>query len=124
MPLTKQSTRTFHRTLYAGELQSIVLHKRGDDQLQGQVAQYVLYDCRRSFITKAGEPLLGDMASSHRVYWHIPRIELDRVGVNYINAADRIYDPEEDITYQPESTTIIYVKLFGNMVKVECVRLR
>lgn len=123
MPITKKNHRVFHRSLYAGELQSITLYKRGPDQQQGAIVTYTLYQCRRSIITKAGEPILGDMASAHRVFWHIPRIELDRVGVAYISAADKIYDPVENITYQPESTQTIMMKLFSNMIKVECVRL-
>lgn len=123
MPLNKNNTTTFHRTLYAGMLQQITILKRGDDQRQGEVVKYVLFECRRSVISKTGEPIAGEMTSSHRVTWHIPTIELQRVGINYLNSADRIIDDEEGCTYQPESTTSILLKTFSNHQNIDCLRI-
>lgn len=122
MPLiTKWTTRNFHRTLYggAGYLESVSLLKRDDDQQQGTVAAHTLYECRRSSITKTGEPIQHDMAEEHRTVWHIPRTELDRVGVNYIGVLDRIVQlegVEAGSVWQPESDTLIEIKLFANHV--------
>lgn len=121
MPLNARNCRTFHRTLYAGQLESVVLMKRGDDQQYGIVTPIRLYQCRRSAIAKAGEPLAEDMASAGTTVWHIPRIELDRVGVGHINALDRIVDGLNR-SWQPESDTIIEDKLFETRIKIACRR--
>ncbi len=123
MPLNARNTRFFHRTLYASELQSISILKRGDDQREGEVTKYTLYQCRRSIITKTGEPIAGEMTSYHRVTWHIPTCELKRVGINYLNSADRIIDEDEGSIYQPESTTSITLKTFSNHQNIDCLRI-
>jgi hypothetical protein len=123
MPLRRGNTRTFHRTLFGGILETITLMKRGDDQQQGTVVSYVLFQCRRGLITKTGETLAGDMVSSHRTIWHIPRIELDRIGISYLNPLDQIVD-SQGRTWQPESTTEIVDKLFENHLDVQCLRVK
>ena len=122
MPLRKNNTGTFHRTLYGGQLEKITLLKRGDDQRQGTVTSLVIYQCRRSRIHKTSEPIQADMTASHRTTWHIPRVELTRVGVNYLNSLDRIVDGENRY-WQPEATTMISVNLFENHYDVDCVRV-
>ena len=122
MPLNSRNTRTFHRAL-AGDIDyKVTLLKRGDDQRQGTVRALVLFQCRRSRIGKTGETLQGDMVSSHVVTWHIPVVELNRVGVAYLNALDRIID-EQGRYWQPEGTTNIDVKLFENHIDVFCLRV-
>lgn len=123
MPLNRKTTRTFHTKLYATELESIWLQKRGDDQLEGRVVTYQLFQCRRSRISKLGEPILGDMSSADRTVWHIPRIELDRVGVNYIDPLDIIID-QNGRKWQAESDTGIEEKLFSNHYCILCKRLK
>lgn len=124
--LNKDTTKHFHKTLYAGKgyLQKITLLKRGDDQQQGTVRAITLYQCRRKKIHKSGEPIDGDETSDLRTVWQIPRIQLQRVGVAYISAADRFIDydsPQRTPRYwQPESNTHITVQLFENMVNCEC----
>jgi len=103
-------------------LESITLLKRSDDQQEGTVTSYKLFQCRRGRITKTGEPISHDMTSDHRASWHIPRVELDRVGVNYINAADRIVDYRGRY-WQPESTTPIEIKIFENQLTIPCLRI-
>lgn len=123
MPLNKYTTRIFHRRLYATEMESIRFLKSGDNQNQGTVVAYILYDCRRSQITKQGETLDGDMVSDHYTVWHIPRIELDRVGIPYINPTDQIEQVEgveAGTMWVNESTNMIDVKLFANHVCVAC----
>ena len=124
MVLGKNSTRTFHRGLYCGKgmLEKITILKRNDDQQQGTVRSIVLFQCRRSQIFKTGEPLQGDMSAGHQTVWHIPRIELDRVGIDHLNALDRIIDPQGR-TWQPEATTMITQKLFDNHVCISCLRV-
>src|SRR5438552_1028660 len=104
--MNRNNTRTFHRHLYAGMLESVRLLKRDDDQKQGTVRAIILFECRRSRIIKTGEPVQGDMSENHHTVWHIPRVELDRVGVAYLNAADRIVQlegAEKGFTWQLES---------------------
>lgn len=125
MPLNRNNTRTFHRTLYAGQLEMIRLLKRNDNQKQGTVTPYILFDCRRSIILKTGETIQGDMNSNHACTWHIPIIELERVGVHYLNPLDRIVQLEGTETgwvWQPEATTLITTKLFGNHFCIDCLR--
>jgi hypothetical protein len=123
VPLNKNNTRTFHRTLYAGQLETVTLLKRDDDQRQGVVRSVKLFECRWSAIAKTGETYDGDMVSDHRRQLHIPRIIMDRAGVNYINPADRFVD-KEGRTWCPESTEVIDIKLFENHICVMCQRLK
>ena len=127
MPLNRTNQRFFHRFLYAGQLESVRLLKRGDDQRQGEITAYTLHECRRSQIHKAGQTLDGDMNVEHTTTWHIPRTELDRVGVNYLNPLDAIEQldgEEKGNIWQPESDTGIDVKLFAVHVCVDCKLLK
>ena len=123
MPLNRRTTRTFHRQLYATELESVTLLKRKDDQKQGTVVSYKLFECRWSRTIKTGEPLAGEMLSSHAAQLHIPRIMLDKVGVHYINPTDQFID-RKGRTWQPESTTTITNKLFENHVCVDLLLVK
>ena len=122
MPLKRWNSRTFHRRLKAGQLETVVLLKREDDQREGIVVSLVLYQCWWSMIFKSGEPLLGDMSSAHTRLLHLPRCELDRVGVAYVNAIDRFVD-EQGRYWQPESTTQLVVKQFEQQMDVACLRV-
>ena len=125
MPLTRRNTRTFHRSLYAGELESIEILKRDDDQRQGTVRRVKLFQCRRSRIERSGQMVQSDNQFDHHTIWHIPRIELDRTGIDHLNPIDRIIQlegREKGFTWQPEATTIIAEKLFGNMMALVCLR--
>ena len=122
MPLNKRNTKTFHRVLYSTEMESVTLLKREDDQREGVVTSLILYQCRWSRIFKQGEPYQGDMFSDHTRVLHIPRVELDRVGVPYINAIDRFID-EQGRWWQPESTTLIRIQLFENQLCIACLRV-
>ncbi len=118
--IRKSTSRTFHRRLYGTILQMITLLKRGDDQQEGTVTKYLLYECRQSMITKTGEPIAGDMLSNHRCSFHIPRLILDNAGIWYINPADQIID-YEGATWQPESTTQLTNKLITDHVCVDAL---
>ena len=126
MTLNRHNTRTFHRRLYSGQLQSITLLKRNDDQQQGIVTSFILYQCRRSSLHKTGESIQGDMSAGDSTYWHIPRTELDRVGINYLNPLDRIVDPTPKTggIWMPQANTHIDVKLFGTHITILCTRLK
>ena len=122
MPMNAQNQRHFHRMTFAGMLEPICLYKRGDDQREGTVTPKKLYQCRRGKIRKTGQSLQGDMSSEHQATWHIPRTELDRQGITYINNLDRIVDKKLRV-WQPEATTDIEVKLFEVHVDVHCLRV-
>ena len=122
MPLNPANCRVFHRTLFAQEMQKIVLLKRGPDQQQGTVTSHIMFDCRRSRITSTGEPIDGDQQSDTRTIWHIPRTEMNRVGVQYFSPGDRIVDYKNRY-WEPESPQIIDIKLFENHVDIQCVRI-
>lgn len=120
MPLRPELVRTFHRCLFSGWNQTVQLLKRKDDQQAGTVTRYELYDCYWGLVTKSGQPIKGEMQTSHRRTLHIPRIELERVGVHYIMPLDRFIDAEGR-TWQPESTTQIAEKLQFQHVDVDCL---
>ena len=125
MPLNRSTTRHFYRTLYATEMETVKLYKRDDELRQGVVTVYMVFNARRSRIFKTGEVIQGDESSDHTCLWHIPRAELDRIGVHYLSAADRIVQTqgrEAGAVWQPEANTMIEVKLFGNMVNLACKR--
>lgn len=131
MPLNQRNTRTFHRVLYGGQLKTVTLLKRGEDQLQGNVTALTVFQARRSSIEKTGENIQGDETSLRTCFWHLPRTELDRVGVAWISNADRIVEAPDPPSpsplagrqryWMPQADTKIEVRLFENMVKVECV---
>jgi hypothetical protein len=122
MPLNKRNTKYFFRGLYAGELQTVTLLKRGDDQQEGTVTAFKLFNCRRGQVQRSGEAISSEMFSDQRTTWHIPRTELDRVGVRYLNALDRIVD-EHNRYWEPESQSTIQVKLWENWVTFDAVRI-
>ena len=122
MPINAHTQRTFTRTLFAGIYETITLLKRGDDQQEGTVVSYVVYQCRRSLYTKSGEAIQGAMPVVERAVWHIPRREMDRIGVAYLNVLDRIVDGKGRY-WQPESGTEIIVKLCEVEVDLQCLRI-
>lgn len=122
MGLRRRNTHVYHRRLYAGQLESIKLYKRGNDQQEGTVTVYVLFQCRRGQIQKQGQPIQGDLAVTHTTQWLIPRVELRRVGVNYLNVLDRIVD-KYNLWWQPESSQNITMAIFDNYTVLDCVRI-
>lgn len=119
MPLNRRTTRVFHRVLYATQLEKVTCLKRNDDQAQGTVTSYVLYQCRFSKIHKHGQAIQGEMASDHTRWLHIPDIQMKRVGINYFNVLDRFVD-KEGRTWQPESGDMIRSQLFENQLCILC----
>jgi|SRR6185312_4121093 len=122
MVMTRLNSRTFHRFLYAGEMETVVLLKRNDDQQEGTVTAYRLFECRRGNISKTGQAIQGDMSSSHHVQWLIPNIMLWKTGVNYINVIDRIVDKYQ-MWWQPEAPQTITLSQFDNYTLIESVRV-
>jgi len=120
--LNKITTRTFHRKLYAGELETITLLKRNDDQGQTTVRSLKIFNVRKSPIVKTGQTIQGEMSSDERTVWHLFSVELENAGVDYINNLDRIVDSQGRY-WQPESTVSIVRKLFENESHVECMRV-
>ena len=141
MPLNARNTRTVSRNLFMGTgyFKRVTLLKRDNDQQEGTVTAFTLFYARRSRIAKTGQPIQNDMGSDHRAVWHLQSRELERLrtkgvptAVWYINALDRIVELTDDLGrpfpdgprwWQPESTTGIDVKLFGNEIDVACVRI-
>ena len=124
MPIDRFNTRSFHRRLYsgAGYLESVTLLKRGNDQSQGTVTSYAIYQCRRSRIQHTGNPIQNDEAIGDRTVWHVPKTELDRIGVAYLNALDRIVD-KKGRYWQPEEPQVLDIALFENQLHIQCVRV-
>lgn len=120
--INRSTNRSFHRRLYGGTgvLRTLTLLKRGDDQQSGQVRSVKLFNCRRGQVTKSGEPIQGDIAAGTAVTWHIPQAELDRAGVRYLSALDRLVDARDGHTWMPEADTNIITKLDGAHVCVDC----
>lgn len=122
MVLRKLNTRTFHRSLYAGLLETVTCLKRDDNQRQGTVRAVKLFDCRWSRITKGGQPVRGGMTSDHQRELHVPAIEMERAGVRYFSALDRFVD-KEGRYWQPESGDTLTAKLLENHWCVPCRRV-
>lgn len=122
MPLNPKNCLTFHRTLFAQELQQITVLKRGPDQQEGTVRAVIMFQCRRSRISSTGQPIAGDEQVGTRTIWHIPRVEMQRVGIQYFSPADRIVDYKNRY-WQPEADTIIDIKLFEDHTDIQCLRV-
>ncbi len=103
-------------------LQSVTLLKRGDDQAEGTVTAYTLHQCRPSKQYKDGQPIQGNWAVGSRVVWHIPVVELERHGINYLNVLDRIVD-EQNQYWQPESPQEIIYKLIRSHWCLDCIKV-
>lgn len=119
MPLNKRNVRSFHKFLYASQLETVTILKRNPDMNASVVTPYVLFNCRWSRLTKKGQQLDNEDTSNYQRTLHIPRAELDRVGVNYINALDRFVDLEGRY-WEAESQSAIVVKLFQQHICVPC----
>lgn len=122
MALNHWNSRILHRRTYAGNLLTVTLLKRGNDQAMGTVTSYTLYQCRIRRRYHTGEPLSRSLASGDRSEWRIPVCELARVGVDYLNALDRIVDQWGHV-WQPESTENLDIHLFDNLVNVPVRRV-
>ena len=120
--INKNNSKTFQRHLYGAILETITLLKRRDDQNEGTVTSYKLFECRHSKIHKNSQAILGDMSAGDRVMWHIPQIQLDRFGITHINVLDRIVD-KSGRTWEPEASTEIRYQLLENHVCISCKRL-
>lgn len=118
MPLRKELTTNFDRCLYGSILQKVILLKRGDDQQQGTVTTYTLFNIRWSELHKSGETIQGDMDANHTTTIHIPRIEMNRIGVWYFSPLDRFIDVAGAI-WQPESPQQFANRLFTNHVHID-----
>ncbi len=122
MPLNRQNQKYMMRGLYAGQLENVQLLKRNPNQQMGTVTAFQLYGVRWSRIHKSGEIIDGEVQSSHPRRLHIPEAELNRVGVTYIDPADRFVD-EQGRTWQPEATTTITQQLFRTHFCCDCLRV-
>lgn len=122
MPLNKRTTRVFYKWLYRTEMITITLLKRNDDQQQGTVAAYKLFNCRFSDLHKKGQAILGEMSSVFYSRLYIPDRELARVNIQYLNVLDRIIDTKNR-TWQPESGELIDDKTFENMWGIDVLML-
>jgi hypothetical protein len=106
-----------------GMLQKVKLLKRGPDQQQGTVTPYILFGCRRSVITRKGQTIDGKLSSQNRTTWHIPQQELDRIGVDYITALDRIQDIEYGTgVWQVEASDKVMEKLLRTHIDCYCIQ--
>lgn len=119
MPITADNQRYMMRHLYAGQLENITLLKRGSDQDSTYVS-YKLFGCRSSYKYRIGETSITDLDVGNNTIWHIPREQLDRVGVQYINHLDKIVD-SQGRHWQPEANTAgMTIKLLNTHVCIAC----
>lgn len=120
--VTRQNQNVFYRNLYhTWHETSVTLLKRNNDQQQGTVVSYLLFNIRRRQISHTGEPIQGSMGAGDFVEWMFPMIELQRVGLNNINALDRIVDNDGQ-TWQPEAPDTIRFRLGKNYISVSTRR--
>lgn len=122
MPLNARNTKTFHNCLYAGQLETVRLLAREPNFSASVEREVVMFRCRWRQITKQGQILDDEQSSDMRRELMIPRTELDRVGVAYINACYRFID-KENRYWQAESDTPIVNRLWENYVSVSCKRI-
>jgi hypothetical protein len=121
--MSTASERNFYVRLYAGFNQSktTLLH-RNDDQLEGTVTAYTLYNQWAKRILHTGQPSQGSMGVGDSRGWLIARAELDRVGVNYINAGDVLVD-ETGRKWLIESGDNITIQLNGDYLDISTKRI-
>lgn len=122
MPMNPNNTKDFYYKFMGDLLETVTLYKRGDDQLQGQVTQLKLFRCRWSKIQKSGQTVDGDVLNEHFRMLHIPRTQLDRVRVLYLNPLDTFVD-KEGRWWRPEAPDIITVKMFENQIDLATQRI-
>lgn len=122
MPLKRRNQHVFSRKLYAGQMERIILLKRGDDQQEGTVTPYTIYTARRGNITKSGEAINLDVPAFEYVQWLIPCIELRRIGVNYLNVLDTIVD-QFNMWWNPESPETMTLAVFDNYYLIPARRV-
>lgn len=122
--VTAATQKYFYRNLYAGWYQNIKLLKRGNDQQEGIVTTYVLFQCLGEGVFHTGEAIQKSMAHADRRRWIIPASELKRVGVDHrsINALDRIVDSNNRY-WTPQSYETINIALGADYVHIDCVRV-
>lgn len=128
MVIRRENQGGIHHKLFAGIVQNITLLKRGDNFTASTVTAYKLFDCWKGTIRKYGEMIGGafqdgDQQASHMTTWHIPVIELKRIGITYLNPLDRFVEENPNRYWQPEATTIIVFNLIENFFDVECLRI-
>ncbi len=129
MVISRNNQGQFHRTLFgSGITQSLTLNKRGDNFDASIITAYRIFDCWKGTIRKYGEVIGGqaqdgDQLASHMVTWHIPVIELKRIGINYLNPLDVFIEDNPKRFWRPEATTIIVYNLLENFFDVECLRI-
>lgn len=121
MPLRKSNTRYFYRTLFAGETERITLLKRDPDMRASVVTSYLIFNSHWGPITKTGESHGSDVLAHHKRVVFIPRAEITRVGISYINPLDRLVDIQGRF-WQPEGTTVIIAKLWENYLEIHTLR--
>lgn len=123
--IRRNNSKTYHRRVFAGQLQRLTLIKRDDDQQEGTQRTLTIFQAWRSEVSKSGEPIQAGMAATQTVTWYVPKTELDRVGVDHVNVLDRLIDKQYGTgVWQPESDQQINTHLWGNYVEVNCVSLK
>lgn len=123
MLLDRTNVNLIHLTLYGPNiLEPIQILIRGDDQKEGTITKYTIFNARRSGLSKRGQAIFGEMSSDHRCTWHIPRIELQQNGIAYTNVLTQIIDVSNR-WWEPESGDTILHKVWSEHVCLPCVRI-
>lgn len=123
MLLDRNSVGNIHVTLYGpGILEPITLLIRNDDQQEGTITKYTIFNARRSTIQKRGQAIFGEMSSDNRTTWHIPRVELQANGIKWTNVLTQIIDTSNR-WWEPESGDTILHKVESMHLCIPCVRI-
>ena len=123
MPLNARNTKDFYQVMIADQIESVILYKRGNDQLEGNVIEYKLFRCWWGPDTqKSGQPIEEDMATNHTIKLTIPLDQLKRVGINYLNVLDRFKDKKGRV-WQPETRQSLNSELFENYITLDLIRV-
>lgn len=123
MLIDRTNCTQIHLTLYGPNiLEPVTIYIRGDDQAEGTLTKYTIYNARRAVATKRGQAIFGEMSSDYHTTWHFSRYDLNLNGIKYINVLTMIVD-SSNRWWQPESPDGITQKVDGGHVCVECVRI-
>ena len=104
----KQKTWSLYRKSFSGVYEKVSLKKRNDNQQQGTVRNVTIFRARHGNQVKTKNTIQGDMSADHRTTWFLPRLELKRAGVSYINPTDRIVD-EANLTWRKMVTSTLSI---------------
>ena len=129
MPLNARNTRQRHRCIWGGRQETVTLLARGNNVWEPGgvndavvVRSVTLFRCLWGPIDKSGSILDNERAAYMDRRLTIPRSEMDRVGVPYINAAFFFVDKFGRF-WTATASPPIHAALFENYISMTCHRI-